>query len=200
MTVSVGQPRASDVVGLGYTRTIDRRTVHRQAVAEVFLTDQRQAGELAVVAAAQLPLSHSYYSDHLHEPERYDTLLLLEACRQAGIAGGHMLGLPPGTIMLVSSFGIRVTDTTALLVGGKPAEMLIDSTFAATRVRGDQVRSGEVSQEFSIDGHVAGSHQMAVTFLTEREHAALRRMQRHTTPPITTSLPDVVPPGQVAPP
>lgn len=168
-------------------------------MAEVLLTDQRQVGELAVLAAAQLPLSHPYYSDHVQELARYDVLLLLEACRQAGIAGGHLLGLPAETIMLVGSFGIRIEDTTILLMSDHPARMLIDSKFAATRVRGDQVRAGEVSQSFSIDGRPAGVHHMAVTFLTAREHAALRRMQRHTTPPVTASLPDPPATDQVAP-
>jgi hypothetical protein len=193
MTISIERSEADHEAGLEYVQTLDRRMVHRLAVSEVFVTDQRQSGELAVRAAAQLPLSHAYYSDHTQARARFDVLLLVEACRQAGIAGAHLLGLPVDTIMLVSSFGVEITDADVLLMGDCPAEMVIDSAFATTRVRGGQVREGNVVQSFTVGGRQAGTHHMEGTFLTLREHAALRRMQRSTVPPVTSSLPDRAP-------
>jgi 2-oxo-3-(phosphooxy)propyl 3-oxoalkanoate synthase len=184
---------------LKYTRTIDRRDVHRLAVSEVLLTDQRQTGELDVAAAAQLPLNHSYFSDHVGDPPRFDVLLLVEACRQAGIAGSHLLGVPRQTVMLVGSFDITVPDPRVLIQGGRPGEMRIAGHFTPTRVRGGVVRRGTVTQELTVNGQPAGTHRSEVSFVSLREHEALRRMQRATPAPLTTDFPDIPAASQAVP-
>src|SRR3954468_5287626 len=106
-----------------FVRTVDRRAVHRQAVAEVFLTDMWLTGEQEFVAAAQLPLSHGYYNDHTQTPCHVDPLLVLEAARQAAIYGTHELGVPLETSLIVNSFGVRLTDLAPLVVGRRPIEL-----------------------------------------------------------------------------
>ncbi|OLT16522.1 hypothetical protein BJF78_13955 [Pseudonocardia sp. CNS-139] len=74
---------------LTYDRTVPRQMVHRAAVAEVFVTDAVQVAEKQVRVAVQLPPSHGYFGDHASG--QVDPLLLLEAARQAGIFGSHLV-------------------------------------------------------------------------------------------------------------
>ena len=82
---------------LGFRATLDRTLVHRSAVSEVFVTDLRPVSDTEVVAAAQLPLNHGYFSDHARTPAVFDVLLVLEAGRQAAIAGTHSHMAPART-------------------------------------------------------------------------------------------------------
>ena len=47
---------------LSTAQSVDRRLVHRSALAEVFLTDYRYTGASSFLALAQLPPAHSYFS------------------------------------------------------------------------------------------------------------------------------------------
>jgi hypothetical protein len=177
---------------LGFETTLDRTLVHRRAVSEVFVTDLRPRSETDVTAAAQLPLNHGYFSDHTAYPPVFDTLLVLEAGRQAAIAGTHAhLGARPGTQMIVDRFSIE-TDPEALLCGDRPGELVIDNRFTIVRRKRDRVRAGRVDQVFYRDGARAGSHTMDVLFLTPGEYEAVRRAQLDGTVPDTAGrLPGV---------
>ncbi|GAA2054724.1 AfsA-related hotdog domain-containing protein [Williamsia deligens] len=52
---------------LTFDRNIPRGIVHRQSIAEVFLTDAQPTADGAVFAA-QLPRNHSYFSDTAVRP------------------------------------------------------------------------------------------------------------------------------------
>lgn len=184
---------------LSFCRTIDRSLVHRAAVAEVFVTDLHMFDERRIALAAQLPLTHLYYSDHLQRPAVFDPLLLIEACRQAGICGAHVLGIPRDAAMLVNSFSLRTADPAALAVGRKPGELRIESIFEPTRVRGGKVRQGHTEQELYLDGVHVGRHQMEVQMASPTEHEVLRHLQRGSAALSTVGLEDVPHPGAVAP-
>jgi len=186
-------------VELGFDRTIDRSLVHRAAVAEVFVTDLRPLGDSRFLAGAQLPLTHGYYSDHVQRPVLFDPLLILEAGRQAGIGGAHLMGLPRHIIMLVDTFSLRIDCLPALAVGKKPGEMRIDCSFEAKRVRAGKVRRGVVRQELYVDGLHAGTHTMEVQVVTHNEHYALRKAMRGTPARSTEDFPDAPDDDQVAP-
>ncbi|MEE2049997.1 AfsA-related hotdog domain-containing protein [Nocardiopsis umidischolae] len=171
---------------LGFRATLDRTLVHRSAVSEVFVTDLRPVSETDVVAAAQLPLNHGYFSDHGRDPAVFDVLLLLEAGRQAAIAGTHAhMGARAGTQMIVDRFAID-TDPAALLCGDRPGELVIDNRFTVVRRRRDRVRAGRVEQVFRVDGVRAGSHTMDVLFLTPGEYEAVRHAQLGGPAPLTS--------------
>src|SRR5262245_47536291 len=87
MNMIFGSEAAVTDAKLTYERTVERSLVHRAAVSEVFVTDLRSIDTDRYLAGAQLPLSHGYYSDHRPRPASFDTLLLLESCRQASIYG-----------------------------------------------------------------------------------------------------------------
>jgi hypothetical protein len=173
---------------LGFTSTLDRTLVHRRAVSEVFLTDLRPQTDSDAVVAAQLPLNHAYFSDHTQRPALYDVLLLLEAGRQAAIAGTHAhMGAGQGTQMIVDRFTI-VTDAAALACSDRPGELVIDNHFTAVRKRRGRVRAGRVEQVFHLDGVRAGTHTMDVLLLTSGEYEAVRHVQLGGPAPWTTGM------------
>lgn len=184
---------------LSFARTIERSLVHRASIAEVFVTDLRPLGPARFLAGAQLPLAHGYYSDHVHRPALYDPLLVLEAGRQAGIAGAHLMGLPREIAMLVKTFSLQIERPAAMLVGRRPGELRIDNCFEATRVTAGRVRAGLVRQELYLRGRALGSHVMEIQVLTYREHELLRGALRGTPAPTTSALADLADPRQAAP-
>ena len=73
--------------------TIDRPLVHRNAIAEVLLTDVRQLSAIEFAVAAQWPRSHRVYRPD--RDGRHDPMLTLETIRQAGLALSHFgYGVP----------------------------------------------------------------------------------------------------------
>ncbi|MGW5880129.1 AfsA-related hotdog domain-containing protein [Nocardiopsis terrae] len=186
---------------LGYSRTIDRDLVHRSAVSEVFLTDLLPVHSERVWCAAQLPLTHSYYSDHEQAERLFDPLLLLEACRQAAIAGSHShMGIPDGTTMIVDTFAYENTWLPGLAIGDGPGELGIDTTFVKETVaRTGRLRRGNVTQRLFVDGIRVGLHTMGVSFLKGSQAAALRQAQRGTPAPLTSTQPQEFPAAAAAP-
>jgi hypothetical protein len=186
-------------VDLSFARTIERSLVHRASVAEVFVTDLQPLGPARFLAGAQLPLTHGYYCDHVHRPALFDPLLVLEAGRQAGIAGAHLMGLPRQIAMLVKRFSLEIDQPTAMAVGRHPGELRIDNSFEATRVTAGRVRAGLVRQELYLRGRPLGSHVMEIHVLNHLEHQLLRGALRGTPAPSTADLADVADPQQAAP-
>jgi hypothetical protein len=173
---------------LSYDRTVERSLVHRTAVSEVFVTDLLPRPGSRFLAAAQLPLTHGYYSDHVRPLPAFDPVLILEAGRQAGIAGASLLGLPADTIMLVGTFTLKLTDPAGLRATRHPGELHIDNFFEATRTRGGKVRQGKVRQDLALNGEPIGTHTMECQILRPSEHQALRTVLRDTPAPSTAEL------------
>lgn len=79
--------------GLSWERTVDRALVHRDAIAEVLLTDIVQLDETSFEVAAQWSRSHRVYRPD--RDGRHDPMLLLETVRQTGLAlSHHGFGVP----------------------------------------------------------------------------------------------------------
>lgn len=200
MTVSIESVDHLDqVAGLSFLRTVDRKLVHRSAVAEVFVTDMCRIADYRYVAGAQLPLTHGYYNDHVQSAPLFDPLLLAEACRQAGICGAHLCGVPRETAILVNTFSLDLVDLGALAVGRAPAELRIECDFQPLRVRAGKLRKGMVEQRLHVADREVGSHRMEVQFLSHTEHDALRYAQRGSAAPSTADLADTPHLRQVAP-
>ncbi len=185
--------------GLSFARTVDRTMVHRSAVSEVFITDIRRTGQTSAVAAAQLPLTHGYYNDHVQQPLLFDPLLLLECCRQAAICAAHVGEIPFQTAMLVHSFSLRLQNLGSLAVGKDPGELEIDSVFFPAVSKAGAIRGASITQTLFAAGTTAGQHDMTVSTLTQRRHDALRRLQRGTPAPSTADRDGGAPPGQAEP-
>lgn len=72
---------------------VDRRRVHKTALAEVLITDLRRLGDDVFAAASQWPRAHVLFQPHPDAPP--SPLLFVEALRQAGIHLSHeYLGVP----------------------------------------------------------------------------------------------------------
>lgn len=184
---------ASVIEPLSFRRTVDRGTAHRAAVSEVFVTDVQPCTDRSCLVGVQLPLSHSYYSDHAQDIEIVDPLLVLEACRQAAICGAHAVAdIPGGESMLVDSYEIELTDPAALVVGARPHELVLETAYIPTSVRGGRTRKGRVEHTLrlgSADGPRVGFHAMDVVMLRGSQYAAMRRAQRGTAAPSTADMP-----------
>jgi 2-oxo-3-(phosphooxy)propyl 3-oxoalkanoate synthase len=199
MTAGVAQPTdRARPPELAVDRTIDRALVHRASVAEVFVTDIQAVGGLDYAAAAQLPLCHGYYSDHVRRPAVFDPVLLLEVGRQVGIAGAHLVGVPSDVVMLVGEFSLRLHDPRGLLVGRKPGRLVVDTVTEPLRVRGGRVRRGVVRQQLHLDGALVGTHTMECQLVSYAQLDALRHTMRGTPAPSTKDMSTVVAATQVA--
>ncbi|BBX10146.1 AfsA-related hotdog domain-containing protein [Mycolicibacterium aichiense] len=127
--------------GERYSQTIRRELVHKRAVSEVLVTAMGGRRD-TWTAHAQLPRLHSFHSDGLgRQRSYYDPLLVLEAFRQACIAGSHLFyEAPPDARHTVRLYELAVVDFDHLACG---AEML------------DLELNMAVQKEFRRDGHEA---------------------------------------------
>jgi hypothetical protein len=174
---------------LNYDRTVERSLVHRAAVGEVFVTDLRTLDRGRYLAGAQLPLSHGYYSDHRLRPPLFDTLLLLESCRQASIYGAHRtLGVPVDTTMMVSNWSIELDAAACPAADRKPGELgLVDTVQARRGPRGD-VRGLRFDLDLWMARRQVGRAHIEVGCTTTGQYAQLRHLQRGDDPPRTADL------------
>jgi 2-oxo-3-(phosphooxy)propyl 3-oxoalkanoate synthase len=136
--------------------TLPAQLVHKSAIEEVFFTgfEMREDGsEFAI--AAQLPRSHSLYSELEHG--FHDLLLIMEIGRQSMTAYGHgVLGVPEGTAFVLMSSVAEVTDIEATRRRDGPAMLALPVPFIEGRrsTRG-RVRKYNLTSMGSIDGRTA---------------------------------------------
>jgi hypothetical protein len=185
--IDTAVPAADPVVT--FTRTIDRSLVHRAAVSEVLVTDLVRTGHENFVAGAQLPLGHSYFSDHLRTPVTYDFLLLLEAARQAGIAASHrLLGVAQDTSFLVNDWSIEIEDLPALVPRAQPAELELTGVATLLAGRNGHVRGVGSSATLRVAGRVIGRTRINAGTARTCDYGKLRFLQRKSVPPLTGGL------------
>lgn len=184
---------------LSFDRTVNRLWVNRNAVSEVFITDFRPVDETSFVCAAQLPVYHAYYSDHLIRPARYDLLLLLECCRQAATYGGYLhYNNPKDSVNLVSGFEIEITAPAALLVGTNPGQLTLEVSTTDTVKVGRKRRGAPRILMFLGDVYL-GRAAIQVTVVPRSTFRTLRRRQRGGEPPSSGELPETLPESGVDP-
>ncbi|HEY5834842.1 ScbA/BarX family gamma-butyrolactone biosynthesis protein [Streptomyces sp.] len=193
---------------LTYSRTVDRDLVHRDSLGEVFLTDLRVTGETgesgyhaAYTAAAQLPRSHAYYGDHLLRPSAYDPVLLLEACRQAALAGAHeFYGVPGSHKFILTHLRIGLTRPENTVVGSAPCRLTLRVVVGAHRRKegrttGLDYEIGLYAQDLEI-----GTASVGLRFKSPEGYLQLRLANRDGKPlPSSATLMDRVPSAGVAP-
>jgi 2-oxo-3-(phosphooxy)propyl 3-oxoalkanoate synthase len=169
------QTRPQVVDMLTFTRTVDRFLVHREALGEVFLTDTRRVDDDCYVAAAQLPRSHAYYGDHIVRPALYDPVLLMEACRQAALAGAHAhYDVPFDHSFIMTHFGIRLLHPKRVAVGSQPCELRLELTTKNRRVRDGRVTGYDLDIMLSADGKPIGQVVSGLRFRSRDGYAKLR--------------------------
>ncbi|MGW0752651.1 AfsA-related hotdog domain-containing protein [Streptomyces sp. NPDC002587] len=173
-----------------YDQTVSRSLVHRWALSEVFLTDSVATGEGVFTAAAQLPLSHAYFRDHVPGRGFHDPLLVLESCRQAVTHASHLFeGVPRDTTFMVTSWTLDITEPEALRCGERPGELRMDAQVTQRVRRGGRLRRLVFAMDLMLDGRTLGRLTMDTNCTPTDQYHALRRMQRGTTVPTAFAVP-----------
>ncbi|MEU6770743.1 ScbA/BarX family gamma-butyrolactone biosynthesis protein [Streptomyces sp. NPDC046759] len=186
MTV-VTEPAGSAATGavpapLTFERTVPRGLVHRHALSEVFLTDSARVDEHRFVAAAQLPPSHAYYTDHI-TPPAVDPLLLLECCRQAETHAVHThFGAPLGTKFVLQEWSMTLSDAARTPAAGGPVPVIIEAGTQDAQWIAGTLRGLGYRMRVSASGRTLGEVTMRVKYVTEGVYAKLRGRAAGTAP------------------
>lgn len=174
---------------LDFRRTVDRTLVHRRALSEVFLTDFRATTEGRFVAAAQLPPSHAYYTDHLTVLPVIDPLLVVECCRQAETYAGHeLVGVPLGHRFVLREWSVELDGLAGVRIPSVPAELIITGATSDRVERAGKVRGITFGMELALAGSHVGSARMVVAYLPPSAYDLLRSGRRGGPPPISDDL------------
>lgn len=171
---------------LSYSRTVDRDLVHRDSLGEVFLTDLRASGRTnesghhpGYTAAAQLPRSHAYYGDHLLRPSAYDPVLLLEACRQAGLAGAHeFYGVPVGHKFILTHLRISLSRLERTVVGSAPCRLSMRMSVSGHRHRDDRTTGLDYEIGLYAQDQEIGTAAVGLRFKSPEDYLRLRLANR----------------------
>lgn len=163
---------------LGYSSTVPRALVHREALAEVFLTDYQRQGE-GLSVAAQLPRTHSYYNDHTSNPALYDPLVVMEVLRQCGILVSHcLLDAPQESSMVFDGATLDLLDTRPLRIGPRPTHVAVDFQPEQVKQRGGRASGAVFRASVSVDGVEFARGSLEWRWMARRTWQALRERAR----------------------
>ena len=178
--------------GLSWERTVDRALVHRNAIAEVLLTDIAQLDETSFEVAAQWSRSHRVYRP---DPDgRHDPMVLLETVRQTGLALSHYgFGVPYEHKAVMHDVGFRIWPEREPRAVHSATNVAITVECEDVVLRGDQLRSMTVLLAMSADGVQFATGSGTLSWLPERTFYALRT--RNGGPTLPASMPAGVPPA-----
>ncbi len=171
MAISHAMPQSGRT--LHWDQTIDRALVHRDAIAEVMLTDLIKVSETDFQVAAQWPRSHRVYRpDH---NGRHDPMLILETVRQAGLALSHFgfaVGFEQRSVMRDVAFELDPrTEPRALL---SATNVAIDVRCRDIIMRGPKLRGMTVELVFTANGLAFASGSGTIRWISAPNYAALR--------------------------
>lgn len=159
--------------GLSWERTVDRALVHRDAIAEVLLTDIVQLDETSFEVAAQWSRSHRVYRPD--RDGRHDPMLLLETVRQAGLAlSHHGFGVPFESKSVMHDVGFRLEPEVEPRAIRSATNVTVSVECENVVLRGDQLRSMTVMLAMSADGTHFATGSGSLSWLPERTFDALR--------------------------
>lgn len=163
---------------LGFSSTVPRSLVHREALTEVFLTDYQPHGD-GLSVAAQLPRTHSYYNDHASNHALYDPLVIMEVLRQCGILVSHcLLDAPQESSMVFDSATLDVLDMRPLRVGARPTHVTVDFQPEQVKRRGGRASGAVFRASVSVGGAVVARGCLEWRWMTRRTWQALRERAR----------------------
>lgn len=158
---------------LSWQRTVDRALVHRDAIAEVLLTDIVQLDRTSFEVAAQWSRSHRVYRpDH---DGRHDPMLLLETVRQTGLAlSHHGFAVPFEFKSVMHDVGFQMWPEAEPRAVQAATNVTIKVKCENLVMRGDQLRSMTVVLAMSADGLHFATGSGTLSWLSERTFQALR--------------------------
>jgi hypothetical protein len=195
---TTGTPSAP---GVATHRTVDRRLVHRAALAEVFLTDFLRVDHDTFRAAAQLPPSHFYYGDHTVRPATHDPLAVFEAVRQMLLCAMHLQhGAGDRTKSITAEAGLEITDPWTLTAEGRPLDLSLHGRVALEKTyQGATSRVVHEVEVCTAGGDFVGTVRVDTALRPDDAYQALRMAYRTDPPPSSDALPDAAPAEPVPP-
>ncbi|WP_067672438.1 AfsA-related hotdog domain-containing protein [Nocardia miyunensis] len=165
---------------LSFDRNIPRGIVHRESIAEVFLTDARPTAEGATFAA-QLPRNHSYFSDHRGTATTYDPLLLIEIFRQVAIYYAHaFLGVDRAEKFIFSAADFEILDQDTLRIGACPGHCVIEARVVRQKTREGAVIGQTLEMVAAIEGKVAAREEMTYQWMPGEVWRRIRQRGRES--------------------
>ncbi|MET0315925.1 MAG: ScbA/BarX family gamma-butyrolactone biosynthesis protein [Rhodococcus fascians] len=163
---------------LKFDRNIPRGIVHRESIAEVFLTDAAEADGGAIFAA-QLPRNHSYFSDHRGTATTYDPLLLIEVFRQVAIYYAHtFVEVARSEKFVFGSADFEILDADTLSVGACPGHCLVDAKVIDRKVREGQTIGLTLEMTAFIEGVPAAREVMVYQWMPSPVWKRIRSRRR----------------------
>jgi len=167
-----GSP-APSATALGFRQTIDRRLVHRAAIAEVLVTDVVRTGAARFQLGVQWPRAHTFYG--VDAAGRHDPMLIAETIRQAGLLLSHLgYGLPAGYQFVFLDLDFAVADAASLHVAGTPTDLAVTVECTDVRERRGVLRSMRVNLALRREGELAAEGSGAVACVEPQRYPALR--------------------------
>ncbi|MEU1042968.1 ScbA/BarX family gamma-butyrolactone biosynthesis protein [Streptomyces sp. NPDC005907] len=164
---------------------MSRSLVHRRALSEVFLTDSRTTDGTHFVAAAQLPPSHAYFTDHTTAAV-VDPLLLLECCRQAETHAVHAhFGAPRNTKFVLKSWTLDLPEPADLPSGHGPTPLVLSVGTQDAQWSSGALRALTYRMRIEVDSRQVGEARMQVQYVPDAVYGTLRRRGRSG--PVPTS-------------
>lgn len=180
-SIRTGKSTPQPDSALSFERTVDRRLVHRDSLGEVFVTDLQPAvAPGGYIAAAQLPRSHAYYGDHLLRPNTYDPILLLEAARQAALAGAHeFFGVPQDHKFILTHLRIHLAHPELTTVGDSVFAVRMDIQTGNVKLRDGRATGLDYEIRLSVDGVMIGQASVGLRFKSPESYLRLRTSNRN---------------------
>ncbi|WP_327659686.1 MULTISPECIES: AfsA-related hotdog domain-containing protein [unclassified Streptomyces] len=183
-------PHRSEQAELSFTRTVDRRILHRWALSEVFLTDVHHTDDGGYRAAAQLPWKHPYYGDHLTRLDCPDPLLLLECVRQAETWGGHAVaGVGEDRQFLLRRWTMALPGLLTAPDTQRPAEVSVAVTTSGAQGPAGSPRRLTFAADVGVWDHHVGRVRIEVGYIPSDVYAAVRESGRGRPLPDFDALP-----------
>ncbi len=156
---------------LSFQSAVARRFVHRQAIAEVYLTDCAPVDDGRFLVGAQWPRLHAFYRTCTG---RYDTMLLAETVRQCAIYLAHVRYAVPMDYKFTMQRMQVECSVDLLAIGARPADVTIDAHVTGTAQRQGILSAFSVTLEFRLDGVIIGHGSAAANVLSPSAYERAR--------------------------
>ncbi|MFI8876065.1 AfsA-related hotdog domain-containing protein [Streptomyces sp. NPDC055243] len=158
---------------------MDRASLHRWAISEVFLTDARKTSDTEYVAAAQLPPAHSYYADRCSRLGTPDPLLVLECARQAETYGGHeFFGVARDSKFLLRSWSMSLPGLLTAPRQERPGELVMGVRTGNRRGAEGDVRRLTYDIDLTLSRHYLGRVSIDVGYIPGQVYDTVRARGR----------------------
>ncbi|VXC79412.1 conserved hypothetical protein [Burkholderia sp. 8Y] len=166
----------SETLDLETAQPVSRKTVHRAAVAEVFLTGGVQLDGKHFQCSAQLPRTNIYFNDTRSREPHYDLMLLLETFRQASIYVSHtFIGVPKDQSFVYLESETELLRPDRLKIGNVPCAVVIDVRVVAEHRRRGVLQGVTFDMALLVNGRAAAQHHgMSIQWMSRELWARMR--------------------------